>query len=151
MDAVLRAGAIYVALLIIFRLAGKRSLAQITTFDFVLLLIISESTQGALVGDNYSVSTSLLVIVTLISLDIALSLVTFRAPFLGKLVNGVPVIVVENGEPIRERMSKARLNDYDILEEARRQQGLERMEQVKYAILEKNGGISIIPAEGASS
>lgn len=147
MDAVVRAGAIYVALLIIFRLAGKRSLAQITTFDAVLLLIISESTQGALVGDNNSVGTSLIVIVTLVTLDIGLSLLTFRAPLLGKLVNGVPVIVVQHGEPIRERMNKARLSDYDVLEEARRQQGLERMEQVKYAILEKGGGISIIPAE----
>lgn len=149
MDNILRAGGIYFALLIIFRLAGKRSLAQITTFDFVLLLIISEATQGALVGDNNSVTAALLVIVTLMVLDIGLSLLTFRSPSVAKLVNGVPVIVVEHGQPIRARMNKSRLSDYDILEEARRQQGLERMEQVKYAILEKGGGISIIPMEGA--
>ena len=145
MDSVLRALAIYAGLLIIMRITGKRSLAQITTFDFILLLIIGEATQQALLGDDFSLTNAFIVITTLISIDLGLSLITYRSPLLGKLINGLPVIVVEDGQPIRDRMNKARLSDDDILEEARLQQGLERMEQIKYAVLEKGGGVSIIP------
>jgi len=64
MDAVLRAGAIYLALLILFKLSGRRSLAQLTTFDFVLLLIIGEATQQALLGEDFSVTNMILVVAT---------------------------------------------------------------------------------------
>ena len=78
MDSVLRASAVYFGLLIIMRLAGKRSLAQITTFDFVLLLIIGEATQNALLGQDFSMTNALIVIVTLVGIDIGLSLLKRR-------------------------------------------------------------------------
>ncbi len=70
MESVLRAAAMYVGLLIIMRIAGKRSLAQITTFDFVLLLIISEATQNAMLGQDFSITNAFIVIITLVTLDI---------------------------------------------------------------------------------
>ena len=85
MDSVLRAAAIYIGLMIIMRFAGKRSLAQITTFDFVLLLIISEATQQAMLGQDFSVTNALLVIVTLVMLDIGLSLLKRRSKTIDKL------------------------------------------------------------------
>ncbi len=81
MDAVLRAGAIYLVLLLIFRITGKRSLAQITTFDFVLLLVIGEATQQALLGNDFSITNAVIVIVTLLGLDLGLSLVQSRFPW----------------------------------------------------------------------
>lgn len=79
MESVLRAAAMYVGLLIIMRIAGKRSLAQITTFDFVLLLIISEATQNAMLGQDFSLTNAFIVIITLVTLDIGLSLLKRRS------------------------------------------------------------------------
>ncbi len=125
--------------------SGRRSISQITTFDFVLLLIISEATQNALIGNDYSMTNGFLVILTLVGLDILLSLWKRRSPTIEKLLDGVPLVVVENGQPLRDRMNKARIDEDDVLTAARQLQGLERMEQIKYAVLERNGGISIIP------
>ncbi len=145
MGSVLRAITIYVVLMILFRISGRRSISQITTFDFVLLLIISEATQNALIGNDYSMTNGFLVILTLVGLDILLSLWKRRSPTIEKLLDGVPLVVVENGQPLRDRMNKARIDEDDVLTAARQLQGLERMEQIKYAVLERNGGISIIP------
>ena len=147
MDSVLRGLAIYLFLLLVFRIAGKRSLAQITTFDFVLLLIVGEATQQALLGDDFSLTTAFVVILTLIGVDICLSVLKQRSRGIDKLLDGVPLIIVENGEPLKERMDKSRVDESDVLEAARRLRGLERMEQVKYAVLERDGAISIIPRD----
>ena len=145
MDAVLRATAMYLLLLMVFRVSGRRMLAELTTFDFVLLLIIGEATQQALLGEDFSFINAMLVIVTLVTLEIVLSLLKGWAPFLGKLLDGTPMIVVDHGRPLRERMHKARIDEEDILEAARRLQGIERLDQIKYAVLEVSGGISVIP------
>jgi uncharacterized membrane protein YcaP (DUF421 family) len=146
MDAVLRAAAIYFALLVIFRIAGRQSLSELTLFDFVLLLIISEATQQALLGNDFSMTNALLVIVTLIGIDIGLSQVKRRWPMVDLWLEGAPLILVEHGVPLESRLKAARLRIEDILESAREKHGLERLEQINYAILEKNGKISIIPA-----
>ncbi len=145
MGSVLRAIAIYVVLMIIFRISGRRTISQLTNFDFILLLIISEATQNAMIGNDYSMTNGFLVIVTLVGLDILLSLWKQRSPSLEKLLDGVPMVIVEDGQPLRERMKKARVDDDDVLTAARELQGLERMDQIKYAVLERSGGISIIP------
>src|SRR5689334_10319534 len=141
MSTILRAGAIYVALLVIFRLTGKRSLAQITSFDFVLLLIISETTQQAMTGDDYSILNSVLAILTLVMADLGLSLYKRRWPRFARYRDGLPEIIVENGVPLRDRMTMARVDEADVLSAARCSQGLERMDQIRYAVLERNGEI----------
>lgn len=143
MDAVLRGAALYLALLILFKLAGRRSLAQLTTFDFVLLLIIGEATQQALLGEDFSLTNALLVIITLIVIDIGASLLKRRSSRLAYLLDGSPTIVVEDGVVLQWRLDKARMSLEDVMESAR-ENGLERLEQIKYAIIERNGKISII-------
>lgn len=145
METVLRAAAMYAILLVLFRIAGRRTLAEASTFDFVLLLIISEATQQAMTGSDNSITTALLVISTLILLDVLLTFILQRFRGLDKAVNGLPLIVVAQGRPLPERMASARIDENDILEAARRTRGLERMEQIKFAVLERSGGISIIP------
>lgn len=145
MDSVLRAAAVYLVVFIIFEIAGRRTLSDITTFDFVLLLIIGEATQQALLGDDFSVTNAALIIVTLVMIDVGLSLLKERLPGIGKFLDGTPMIIVENGQILSKRLNKARLSEPDILEAARNAHGLERVDQVKFAILEKNGKISIIP------
>lgn len=150
MDAVFRALAIYAFLMLVFRATGKRSLAQITTFDFVLLLIIGEATQQALLGDDFSITNALLVISTIVLIDIGLSLLQRRFPGIGPVLEDVPLILVDDGRIIRRHLDKSRITEDDILEAAREKQGLQRMEQVKYAVLERTGSISIVPREGAA-
>ena len=147
MDAVLRAAAIYFVLLILFRIAGRRTLSEMTTFDFVLVLIIGEATQQALLGQDFSVTNAVLVVATLLFLDITMSQGKERWKIFEKLVDGVPTIIVANGRPLQERMHKARVDEDDIMEAARRLQGIERMDQIKYAVLEVSGGITVIPQE----
>jgi uncharacterized membrane protein YcaP (DUF421 family) len=145
MDPVLRGFLIYFALWLFIRLSGRRTLAELTTFDFVLLLIIAEATQQALLGDDFSVTNGLLVVLTLITINITLAVLQRWWPPIGKVFNGVPMVVVEDGRPLRELMERARVEEEDVLEAARRLRGLERMDEIKYAVLEKSGGISIIP------
>lgn len=148
MESVLRAAALYAFLLVLFRITGRRALSEITTFDFVLLLVIGEATQQALLGNDFSVINAFVVIATLVLIDILLSLFKERSPRVGRFLDGVPLIVVEYGKPLTERLRKARLTEEDILEAARQSQGLERLEQIRFAVLEKNGQISVIPEPG---
>jgi uncharacterized membrane protein YcaP (DUF421 family) len=145
MDSVLRGAITYVVVWMIFRISGKRSLAEITAFDFVLLLIISETTQAALLDSNNSMTNSFLLIVTMVGIDIGLSLWKQRSPRAEKLIDGVPLLILADGIPIKERMNKERVDEGDILAAARCLQGLERLDQIKYAVLERNGEISIVP------
>jgi len=147
MDAVLRAAGIYFALLIILRFAGRRSLSELTIFDFILLLIISEATQQALLGDDFSFTNAALVIVTLVTIDVVLSRLKYRWPSFDVWMEGSPTIVVENGVPLQSRLRAMHLREEDILEAAREKQGLVSLQQIKFAIVEKNGKISIIPVE----
>jgi uncharacterized membrane protein YcaP (DUF421 family) len=149
MESVLRASAIFVFLLLVFRVTGKRSLAQITTFDFVLLLIIGEATQQALLGDDFSVMNAWIVIATLMGLDLLLSQLKHRFPRLDPVIDSVPLVVVADGKLIEERAGHERVDLEDVLAAAREKHGLERLEQIKYAVLERSGGISIIPAPEA--
>jgi uncharacterized membrane protein YcaP (DUF421 family) len=145
MDAVLRAAAVYIFLLVVFRIAGERTMASMTTFDFVLLLIIAEATQQALIGDDFSLTKMMLVIVTLIGIDIGISLLKDRSRLFHKVIEGVPLIIVEDGRVLDDRMRRARIDLEDVLQAARERQGLERVDQIKYAVLERTGEISIIP------
>ncbi|HWP56945.1 MAG TPA: YetF domain-containing protein [Candidatus Acidoferrales bacterium] len=145
MESVLRAVVVYTFLLFIFRISGRRTLSQLTDFDLLLMLIISEAAEQGLVGEDFSLTNALLVIVTLTLLDVFLSLVTVRRPFWAKIIEGVPTLVVENGKPLKERMLWARIDDADVLAAARERHGIVRMDEIQYAILEPSGGISIIP------
>jgi uncharacterized membrane protein YcaP (DUF421 family) len=145
MDTVIRSLVIYFLLWGLLRLSGRRTLGKLTSFDLVLLLVIGGVSQRALLGQDYSVTNALLVIVTLVLTDVALSLLQRDFPPLSKLFNGEPMIVVEEGRPLPGRLRRARLTAEQVLESARRIHGLERMDEIKYAILEASGEISIIP------
>ena len=147
MNSVFRAAVVYVFLLLVFRLAGNRSVAQITTFDFILLLIISEAIQQAMITDDYSITNAFLLVVTLVGLDIMMSLWKQRSERVEQILDGVPILVIENGKMHKDRMDKERIDEADILVAARHQPGLERLDQIKHAIVEASGGITIIAKE----
>ncbi|HVL88330.1 MAG TPA: YetF domain-containing protein [Candidatus Thermoplasmatota archaeon] len=146
MEALLRPLVVYAFLVVVLRLVGKRQLASITVFDFVLILIVAEAVQGAMVdNEDRSITVALLVVLTLVGTDLALSFVKRKFKRADRWVEGVPVVLVDDGKPVRVAMDRERVAEEDILASARMSQGLERMDQVRYAILENDGTISIVP------
>jgi uncharacterized membrane protein YcaP (DUF421 family) len=145
MESVLRGAAVYLFLLVVFRIAGQRTLAQITTFDLVLLLIISEAIQQALIGNDNSMTNAGLIVLTLAGLNVVLSVLKQRSKRVEKVLEDVPLVLVAEGRVLKERMDKVRVDEDDILEAARSLHGLERLDQIRYAVLERSGDISIIP------
>jgi uncharacterized membrane protein YcaP (DUF421 family) len=147
MESILRGTATYLFVWIIFRLAGKRTLAQITTFDAVLLLIISETTQAALTDDNNSFTNSILLILTMLGIDVALSHVKQRFPAVDRVMDGVPLVILDSNGLKQNYMDRERVNKDDILHAARDLQGLANLDEIQYAVLEQTGDITIVPKQ----
>ena len=146
MDSVIKAAVVYFVLWAIIRISGRRTLGEMSAFDLVLFMIIGGSTQRAITGQDYSLTNALLLVATFIVIDIALSLVELKSPFMRRVFNGMPMILVENGTVMTARLRRARITEENILESARKLHGLERIDQIKFAILEATGVITIVPA-----
>jgi uncharacterized membrane protein YcaP (DUF421 family) len=147
MDSVIKGAVVYCALWAILRIAGRRTLGEMTAFDFVLFLVIGGATQRALTGQDYSLTNALILVTTLVTIDIGLSLLELDSPLIRRILNAGPTILVANGRPLSGRMRRTRVTEEDVLAAARRRHGLVRMDQIKFAILETNGEISIVPAD----
>jgi uncharacterized membrane protein YcaP (DUF421 family) len=145
MDAIFRVGAMYLFLLLAFRVAGKRALSEATTFDLLLLLIISETTQQALVGEDHSITNAFLLIISFLAIEVFLSVLKQRFKKFDDLLEGHPLVLINNGICDSEAMKRAHVDVDDVLEAARGSQGIEQLSMVKFAILERTGDISIIP------
>ena len=147
MSSILRAVAVYTVLLVIFRVAGKRTLHDMTTFDLVLVLIISEAVQAALVDTDNSMANAFLLVVTLVGIDILLSVLKYRFPSFGQVLDARPVVLVRHGRMIEHVAFKERVDQEDILSAARCLHGIEHMEEIKHAVLEAGGKFSMIQRE----
>jgi uncharacterized membrane protein YcaP (DUF421 family) len=145
MEGIVRTVAMFALLMLLFRVTGRRTLGSMTSFDFVVLLIISEATQQAMVGDDPSLTNAALVASTLLLCNVGLSLLKVRSAWAKRVLEGVPTLIVAHGTPLRDRLERARVDEEDVLSAARETQGLERMEQVRFAVLEANGRITVVP------
>lgn len=145
MDAVLRGLAIYLLLFLLLRVFGKRTLSEVTTFDFVLLLVIGEATQQALLGEDFSITHAAILIAVLTGLDRGSDYLSWRFARFKRVAESIPLILVDNGKLLRDVMAKEHVSEDDILTSARTKHGLENLDQVKYAVMETSGGISIVP------
>lgn len=151
MEAILRITAVYLFLMVLMRIAGHRALTELSAFDFVLLLVISELIQQAVVGRDPSLTRAMLLCGTLVGLDILLGYTKMRSPALSRWVEGLPILLVEHGRPLADVMRKERIDELEILSAARLSHGLERMDQIRFAVLERTGGISIVPEDPQSA
>lgn len=147
MEMVFRALAIYLILLVVFKIAGRRALLQMTSFDLILLLIISEATQQALLGNDFSVTGAMLTIITLVVIDMVFGIIKKKVSGAESVLDGSPVILMDHGTPLLDKMKKVDVSLDDILVAARQTQGITETAKIKYAILERNGHISVIPEE----
>jgi uncharacterized membrane protein YcaP (DUF421 family) len=145
MESIIKAVVVYVILLALFRVSGKRTLAEVTPFDLVLLLIISEATQQALVDDDNSMTHAFLLVGTLVGLNMLMSALKTHWKSADHVLDSAPLLIVENGEPIESHMRKERIDVDDVLDAAREAHGIGKLEDIRYAVLERNGRISIVP------
>jgi uncharacterized membrane protein YcaP (DUF421 family) len=143
----LRVTVIYAFLLILFRLAGKRALAQMTSFDLVLVMVIGDATQQALIGDDFTVGTALVAVTWLVLLDVGFGYAKARWSKLDRVVDGLPVVLVDKGTPLLERMAREGIDIGDIMTAGREQHGLRSLDEIDFAVLERSGGLSIIPGK----
>src|SRR3954471_2895996 len=145
MVPVLRALAMYGFLLFVVRLSGKRTLAEVTVFDFILLLVISEATQQAMTGNDFSVTNGVILVTTLVVLDRISDFFSSRSDRTDRVLNDLPLLLIDDGEIMQDRLKWSQVQEHDIMESARKDHGLERFDEIRYAVLERSGGISVIP------
>jgi len=147
-DAVLKAAAIYLVMMAIMRVVPRRTLAQSSPFELVLLIMVGEATESALAGENHSVINAILVVATLMGINTLAIAWQHRSHAVKKAVEGMPILLLENGRPLKEQLDAAHLDEEDIMSAAREMHGLDRLEQIRFAILEVNGNVSVIPWPG---
>src|SRR5437660_9755588 len=121
MDIVGRAVVVFIFLLVLTRVIGRRELSSMQPFDLILLIVLGDAVQQGLTQDDYSLTGALLVVGTLALLQVFVSWVNFRFPRTRGVIEGHPVIVVEDGKPIERNLRRERLTIDDIAEEARKQ------------------------------
>jgi uncharacterized membrane protein YcaP (DUF421 family) len=144
MESIIRGVVIYLFLWAVFRVSGKRTLAETSPFELVLLLIISEVTNQAMVDSDHSITNAILLIMTLVGMSVLLSVVKHYSPRATRWFEGLPLPLVKDGELLKENMDKARVDEGEILSAARMEQGIERMADIKDATIENDGRISVV-------
>jgi uncharacterized membrane protein YcaP (DUF421 family) len=144
MEPVLRAVGCYLLLLVVVRLSGKRGLAQVTIFDLVLLLLISQTVGQALLGNDSSLTTAAIITITLVVINRSNDTVAHRWADMSHVLEDAPLVLIENGVVHEDRMTRMKIRLDDVLENGRLDEGVERLDQIKHAILERSGAISII-------
>ena len=125
------------------RAAGRRPGKQITPFEFVFIFFIGGLTLTPMVGNDRSLINALCIITTIALTHLAIAWLKQRSPAFARLVDGTPLVLLKKGKWQVETMKKMRIQDDDVMAMAR-DNGLERLDQIEYAILERNGEISII-------
>lgn len=143
-ELVLRALIVFSFLLIALRATGKRHMGQLAPFDLVLLLILSNAVQNSMNAGDNSLLGGLISAATLLLLDYIFGWITFKNKKASRIIEGQPQILVHNGKVFEKALTYEKMTREE-LETAIRKEGLKSVLEVEYAILENNGGISIIP------
>ena len=134
---------VYVFLFCLLRFAGKKHVGQLAPFDLVVLLILSETVQNSLIGDDTSLVGGLISAATLVALSYGMSVLTFHSKIAERLLEGTPKILVRNGRRRSDEMERQRIS-LSELTEALRHQGCTNITKVRAAILENDGKITVI-------
>jgi uncharacterized membrane protein YcaP (DUF421 family) len=143
MDIVARAVVVFAFLLLLTRIIGRRELASLQPFDLILLIILGDAVQQGLTQDDYSLTGALLAVGTIAVLQVFVSWVGYRFPRARPVLEGTPIIVVEDGVLIERNLERERLDPEEVAEAARLQ-GIAHLSEVKWAVLETTGSISFI-------
>jgi uncharacterized membrane protein YcaP (DUF421 family) len=142
-ELILRGGVVYLFLLILLRVSGKRQVGQLAPFDLVLLLVLSNAVQNSMNGGDNSLVGGLLSATVLVALNFTVGWLTFRSKRLAAVIEGRPQILIHNGKLFEDVMARAQLTHHE-LHAALRQAGCGCVEEVAAAVLENNGSISVV-------
>ena len=146
-EIVFRTTIIYLLFLVSLRISGKRQLGQFTLFDIALVLLAANALQPAMTGPDQSITGGAIIVVTIFSLNRIVAEARLRIPMVQRLLEFEPTIIGRNGKWLKDQMEEQGL-DLDDVHAALREHGLSRVEQMKLAVLEEDGSISIVPAAG---
>jgi uncharacterized membrane protein YcaP (DUF421 family) len=138
---VLSATVVFVLVWLVVRIVGKRELSELSAFDFVILVVVGDLVAEGVISEDTSVTGAVVAVATIALLTVAMSWLSWRLPRRRSLFEGVPTLLVRDGEIIRESLRIERLDEADLLAAAR-QNGIERIEDVKWAVLEQDGSFS---------
>ncbi|MDX6476670.1 MAG: hypothetical protein QOH95_2181 [Gaiellaceae bacterium] len=147
MDIVLRTVAVFGALLVLTRVIGRRELSSLQPFDLILLIILGDAVQQGLTQDDYSLTGAFLVIFTFAVLQVFVSWIGYRFPRTRPVLEGEPIVIVQDGELIERNLKRERLTHEEVAE-AGRSNGIAHLAEVRWAVLETNGTISFIKKSG---
>ncbi len=145
-EVALRTAVVYAFLVVVLRIGGKREIGQLAILDLIVLLVIADAVQNAMVGENTTLWGGLVAAATLLSLDKALKVLAARSRPVKKVLEGEPRLLVREGQVLARAMREEGV-DLDDLEMAIRGHGLARVSEVGLAVLERDGTISIVPRE----
>jgi uncharacterized membrane protein YcaP (DUF421 family) len=148
-EVILRVAIIYLFLVVVLRISGKREVGQMSILELIVVLLISDAVQNSMVGDNTTVWAGPVAVLTLLGLDYALAWLTRRSKKVRQAIEGEPRLLVRDGRLLRKALREEKLS-VDEVETAVRAHGLARIDDVQEAVLETDGSISIIPKPEAS-
>ncbi|TMK68909.1 MAG: DUF421 domain-containing protein [Actinobacteria bacterium] len=143
MDIAIRGVAVYCFLYLLTRVIGRRELSSLEPFDLILLIILGDAVQQGLTQDDYSVTGAMIGVGAIAAMQVSTSFLSFRFRRLRPLLEGEPIIIVEDGKPIEQNLKRERLTAEELMAEARGQQ-IESLDNIKWAVLETSGKISFI-------
>lgn len=146
LEKIVRAAAIYLFLLLAFRLLGKRQVGQMTPFDLIVLLILSNVIQNAMIGNDNSLGGGLIGAVTILLLNFVVISISARSKPAERLLAGVPTILVHQGQIIEKNLRKEGMSREELLSALRRQ-GIFSLHEVRWAVLEETGTVSVLRKE----
>jgi uncharacterized membrane protein YcaP (DUF421 family) len=144
MDLVIRAAVIFFFIFLITRIAGRRQLSELEPFDVILLVVLGDLVQQGITQSDESVTGTFIVISTITLLSVAVGWISFRFKPVRQVTEGDPIILIHDGDLVQNNLRRERLTRNDLEEEARKQQ-FSSLDQIRWAILEDDGAISIIP------
>jgi uncharacterized membrane protein YcaP (DUF421 family) len=144
MDLVIRATVVFFFIFMITRISGRRELSSLEPFDVILLVVLGDLVQQGITQSDESVTGTLIVISTITLLSVAVGWVSFRSGRVRLVTEGEPIVLVHDGRLIERNLRRERLTRADLEEEARQQQ-VESLSEIRWAILETDGSISVIP------
>jgi uncharacterized membrane protein YcaP (DUF421 family) len=145
MDIVLRATVVFFVVLLVTRVVGKRELASLEPFDVILLVVIGDLVQQGVTQSDYSLTGAILAIVTISLLTVATAYVSYRFRTLRPVLEGEPVVLIENGNLLDANLRRERLTVEELIAEAR-QQSIGSLDDVEWVVLETTGRISFLQA-----
>jgi uncharacterized membrane protein YcaP (DUF421 family) len=143
MDIALRALFLYAFVVFVMRVLGRRELSSLTAVDLVLLIVLGDAIQQGLTQDDYSVTGAVIAVSTIGAIQVASSYLTFRSKRARKVIEGQPIVVIQDGKLLEDNLKRERLGEDDVAEEMRMQQ-IGSFDEVQWAILETNGQISFV-------